>query len=88
MAIGSDPNWLIVIVKKIHHTKKEEVLTRLLNVQLCSSQVNKGKSYGTGWFLVMGQYGSVLVGTWWYCVSIGWYWLIYDGTESEKGSTG
>ena len=29
---------------------------------------------------MMGQYGSVLVGTWWYCVSIGWYWLMYDGT--------
>ena len=44
---------------------------------------------GTVQYLVaLGQYGTVLVGTWWYCVSIGWYWLIYDGNESEKGSTG
>ena len=37
----------------------------------------------TVWFLViLGQYSVVLVGTWWYWVSIGWCWLIYDGTGS------
>ena len=35
----------------------------------------------------MGQYGAVLVGTWWYWVSIRWYWLIYDGSESVQGGT-
>ena len=29
---------------------------------------------------VLGQYGAALIATWRYLVSIGWYWLIYDGT--------
>ena len=32
--------------------------------------------------MVLGQYGEVLVGTWWYWVSIGQYGLIYDVTGS------
>ena len=28
--------------------------------------------------MALGQYGAVLVGTWWYWVSIGQYGLIYD----------
>ena len=27
----------------------------------------------------------VLVDTWWYWISMEWYWLIYDVTESEEG---
>ena len=30
------------------------------------------------------QYSLVLVDTWWYWVSMEWYWLIYDGTGSEE----
>ena len=37
--------------------------------------------------MVLGQYGMILVGTWWYWVSIGWSWLIYDSTGSVEGST-
>ena len=38
-------------------------------------------SGSTGWFVVaMGQYGAVLVGTWWYWASIkgcaGWYVMV------------
>ena len=44
---------------------------------------------GIGWYLViLGQYGAVLAGTWWCWVSIGWYWLIYDGTGSVEVVTG
>ena len=32
--------------------------------------------------MVLGQYRAVLVGTWWFWVSKGCYWLIYDGTGS------
>ena len=28
------------------------------------------------------QYRLVLADTWWYGVSMEWYWLIYDGTGS------
>ena len=28
-----------------------------------------------------GQYGAVLVGTWWYWVSITWYYLVLSGTR-------
>ena len=38
--------------------------------------------------MVLGQNGVVLVGTWWYCVSIERYCLINDGTGSVEGSTG
>ena len=31
--------------------------------------------------MVLGQYRSVLIDTW-------WYWLIYDGTGSVEGGTG
>ena len=34
------------------------------------------------------QYRLVLVDTWWYWVSIEWYWLIYDGAGSVEGATG
>ena len=30
--------------------------------------------------MVLGQYDAVLVGTWWYWVSMTWYCLILDGT--------
>ena len=44
---------------------------------------------GAGLFLViLGQYGAVLVGTWWHWVNIGWYWLIFDGNGSVQGGTG
>ena len=44
---------------------------------------------GTGRYLaVLGQYGAVLVGTWWYWVSMEQNWLINDGTGSEEGGTG
>ena len=43
---------------------------------------------GTGWYLVvLGQYRSVLVDTWWFWVSMEWYWLIYDDTGSVEGGT-
>ena len=33
------------------------------------------------WYLVVwDQYGAVMVDTWWWWVSMEWYWLIYDGT--------
>ena len=38
--------------------------------------------------MVPGQYGVELVGTWWYCVNMERYWLIYDGTGSAEGGTG
>ena len=42
----------------------------------------------TGWYLmVLGQWKAVLVGTWWYWVSVEWYWLIYDGAVSVQGGT-
>ena len=42
----------------------------------------------TGLYLVvMDHYTAVLVGNWWYWVSME-YWLIYDGTGSVEGGTG
>ena len=38
--------------------------------------------------MVLGQHGAVLVGTWWYWVSMERYWLIHDGTGSVEGGTG
>ena len=38
--------------------------------------------------MVLGQYRSVLIDTWWYWVNMEQYWLIYDGTGSVEGSTG
>ena len=35
--------------------------------------------------MVLGQYGAVLVGTWWYWVSITWYCLVLSGTGLIKG---
>ena len=36
----------------------------------CAHLRSTKENYGTGWFLViLGQYGAVLVGTWWYWVS-------------------
>ena len=44
---------------------------------------------GTGWYLVvLGQYRSVLIDTWWYWVNMERDWLIHDGTWSVEGSTG
>ena len=40
---------------------------------------------GTGWYLVvLGQYRSVLIDTWWYWVNMERYWLIYVGTSSAE----
>ena len=40
---------------------------------------------GTGWYLVvLGQYMSVLIDTWWYWVNMERYWLIHDGTGSVR----
>ena len=33
------------------------------------------------------QYKLALADTWWYWVSMEWYWLIYDGTGSVEGGT-
>ena len=38
--------------------------------------------------MVLGQYRSVLIDTWWYWVNIERYWSIYDGTGSVEGNTG
>ena len=38
---------------------------------------------GTGWCLVvLGQYGALLVGTWWNWDSMGRFWLVLGGNES------
>ena len=40
------------------------------------------------WYLmVRGQYGAVLLSTWWHWVSKRQYWLIHDGTGSDWGDT-
>ena len=42
----------------------------------------------TGWYLVvLGQYRSVLIDTWWNWVNMEQYWLIYDGTGLVEGSS-
>ena len=38
--------------------------------------------------MVLGQYTAVLVGTWFFWVNIGWFWLIYDSAGSLQGSNG
>ena len=39
--------------------------------------------------IVLGQYRSILVDSWWFWVSMERYWLmIYDGTGSLEGGTG
>ena len=38
--------------------------------------------------MVMGQCKVILVGTWWYLVSMRRYWLILGGTGSVWSSTG
>ena len=30
--------------------------------------------------MVLGQYGALLFGTWWYWVSINWYCMVSSGT--------
>ena len=30
----------------------------------------------------LGQFWAVVAGTWWYRVSLGWYWLVHGGTGS------
>ena len=37
--------------------------------------------------VIMGQYGAVMVDTWWYWVIRRRYWLIHDGTGSVWGDT-
>ena len=37
--------------------------------------------------MVLGQYRSVLIDTWWYWVNMERYLLIYDGTGSAEGGT-
>ena len=37
---------------------------------------------------VLGHYGAVLAGPWWYLVSMGRYWLVLGGTGSVWGVTG
>ena len=37
---------------------------------------------------VLGQFGAVLVGNWWYWVSIGWNWLVCNGNGSVLGGNG
>ena len=37
--------------------------------------------------MLLGQYRAVLFGTWWFWVSIGLYWLMYDGAGSVQGVT-
>ena len=39
------------------------------------------------YMMVLGQYRSVLIDTWWYWVNMERYWLIYDGTGSAEGGT-
>ena len=52
--------------------------------------VGTGSVWGnTCWYLVvLAQSGAVMVDTWWYWVSMEWYWLIYDGTGSVEGGSG
>ena len=38
--------------------------------------------------MVLGQYRAVMVDTWWFWVSMEWYWLIYDDTGSVEGGSG
>ena len=38
--------------------------------------------------MILGQYRSVLIDTWWYWVNMEQYWVIYDGTGSVEGGTG
>ena len=38
--------------------------------------------------MVLGQYRSVLIDTWWYWVNMERHWLIYDGIDSVEGSNG
>ena len=37
--------------------------------------------------MVLGQNRALQVGTWWYWVSMGRFWLIHDGTGSVEGGT-
>ena len=51
-------------------------------------ECTKSVEGSTGWYLVvLGQYRSVLIDTWWYWVNMERYWLIYDGTGSAEGGT-
>ena len=38
--------------------------------------------------VILCQYGGLLVGTWWYWVSMGRYWLVLGGTGSVLGGSG
>ena len=65
---------------KSDFAREKKLLTTRLTYNCAHLRSTKEK--GTGLFLViLGQYGAVLLDTW-------WYWLIYDGTGSEKGRTG
>ena len=41
-----------------------------------------------GYLVVLGKDGAVLVGSWWYWVSMERNWLINDGIGSVEGGTG
>ena len=44
---------------------------------------------GTGWYLVvLGQFGAIIVDTWWHWVSIGRYWLVLGDIGSVWDGTG
>ena len=36
----------------------------------------------------LGQFWAVVADTWWYRVSMGWYWLVHGGTGSLEGGKG
>ena len=38
--------------------------------------------------MVLSQFRAVPAGSWWYWVSMGRFWLIFDGTGLVQGGTG
>ena len=37
------------------------------------------------YLIVLGQQRAAMVVTWWYCISIGWYWSVLGDTGSKQG---
>ena len=72
-----DENWrgkeIVCIIQIWHGHKWTKELTR------------PGVNCAEVWNPKQQQYSLVLVDTWWYWVSMEWYWLIYDGTGSVEG---